>query len=94
MTSVTMPDGAKLKSQTASFGPLESTGFYELNNRGGDWIAGCSLLSTKESLIDNSGIEETAQPINKGSSPAAWLTLIAVAVLAIESVLYQRRKVG
>ena len=93
-TSVTMPDGVKFESQSTSFGPLESTGFYELNNRGGDWIAGCSLLSAQESLIDNSTVKETAQPINRGSSPAAWLTLIAVAVLAIESVLYQRRKVG
>ena len=93
-TNVTLPDGLDVEATSDSFGPLESTGFYELKNRGGDWIAGCSLLSQGETLTDNSSVEESAQPINRGSSPAAWLTLLAVAVLAIESVLYQRRKVG
>ena len=93
-TNIVLPGGMKTESQSDLLGPLETTGFYELNNRGGDWIAGCSLLSPTESLTDNTDIKETAQPINRGSSPAAWLTLLAVAVLAIESVLYQRRKVG
>lgn len=94
VTNVTTPGGTQMESQADSFGPLKSTGFYEFKNQAGDWLAGCSLLSAKESLTDNSNVQETADPINRGSSPAAWLTLMAIAILAIESVLYQRRKVG
>ncbi len=93
-TKVTFPNGDVVEAKSDSFGPLSETGFYELSNDNGQWLAGCSLLSEKETLIDNSKIEATAKPVNRGSSPAAWLTFLAIAVLAAESILYQRRRVG
>jgi hypothetical protein len=83
-----------MEIRETSFGPLDEVGFYELNNASGDWLSGSSLLSATETLIGNAEVKETATSINRGTSPMAWLTLLAIAVLAGESILYQRRKVG
>jgi Fe-S cluster biogenesis protein NfuA len=88
------PNGTVMEIRETSFGPLDEVGFYELNNASGDWLSGSSLLSATETLIGNAEVKETATSINRGTSPMAWLTLLAIAVLAGESILYQRRKVG
>ena len=93
-TKVDGPEESKLVTTESLLGPLAKPGFYDLKNGGGDWQVACSLLSPNETSINNEEIKDTSQPINRGFSPTAWLTLIAVVVLAIESVLYQRRKVG
>ncbi len=74
--------------------PLSDLGFYELNNKSGDWLVACSLLSASESLLDNAKVEDTSKPIRRGYAPAHLLTLLAILVLTIESLLYHRRKVG
>ncbi len=91
---ITTPDGATVQTESTRTAPLKQAGFYELTNNSGTWPTSCSLLSTGETLIDNSNINDSGNPVNRGASPTAWLTLIAIAILAAESMLYQRRKVG
>ena len=93
-TQVTTPDGNALETQQKNFGPLNQTGFYEFSNDSGKWFTSCSLLSANETMLDKSEQVDNSQPINRGWSPMAWLTLLAIALLATESILYQRRKVG
>ena len=93
-TEVVKPDGSSVETQSKNFGPLEQTGFYEFKNQSGDWSASCSLLSPNETMLNNSDQIDNSQPINRQWSPVAWLTLLAIAVLCVESILYQRRKVG
>ena len=93
-STITLPDEQSAEVGSDSFGPLTQTGFYEINNSRGQWFAACSLLANSETLTGNVDVVETLQPINRGSSPATWLTLMAIAVLAAEAMLYHRRKVG
>ena len=93
-TVVVKPDGTSIETQQKNFGPLKQTGFYEFKNQSGDWLASSSLLSANETMLNNADQIDNSQAINRQWSPIAWLTLLAIAVLCIESVLYQRRKVG
>ena len=93
-STLKLPDGTTTKVSGESYGPLQQTGFYEIENAKGQWFAACNLLSPSESMTENGKVESTAEPINRGSSLSAWLTLLAMAALAIEAVLYHRRKVG
>ena len=93
-STLKFPDGTTAKVNGESFGPLTQTGFYEIENAKGQWYAACNLLSPTESLIGNADATATAEPIRRGSSLSAWLTLLAMAALLIEAVLYHRRKVG
>ena len=93
-STITLPDDQSAEATSDSFGPLTQTGFYEINNSRGQWFAACSLLANSETLTGNADVVETLQPINRGSSPATWLTLLAIAVLTTEAMLYHRRRVG
>ena len=93
-TTITFADQESIETTESSFGPLVQTGYYELDNENGDWQVGCSLLSADETLLDNSKIKDTSKPISRGWSPVGLLSLIAIVVITLESVLYQRRKVG
>lgn len=93
-TNVIPPDGTSVQTRERRFGPLLATGFYSLTNASGEWLAGCSLMAPAESLLDNSGIATSLQPIAKGWPPYLLLTLVAVVLLILESLLYHRRKVG
>lgn len=93
-STVISPDEESTEVQSTSFGPLKQTGFYELNNQQGQWFAACSLLSKCETLTGNADVTESLEPINRGASPAAWLTMMAIAVLLVEGILYHRRRVG
>lgn len=94
VSKIVSPNQSEIEIQQTTIGPLLATGFYEIKNESGDWLASCSLLSATETLLENANVSETAAPINRGSSPMAWLTMLAIVVLAIESILYQRRRVG
>ena len=93
-SKLTFPDGHSIDSQKAQTPLLRETGFYEIENESGTWQAACSLLSKRETLIDNSEVTGNLKPINRGWSPVAWLTVLAIIVVTAESILYQRRKVG
>lgn len=76
------------------FSEADHIGFYEIENRSGVWPVGVSLMATEESLLNNDSDERTTKPLSRGRAPAQWLTLLAIVVLAAESLLYHRRKVG
>ena len=69
-------------------------GYSELSNSAGQWFVGASLLAPSETLLDNKAAESTGEALSRGRSPTQWLTLLAIAILATESLLYHRRKVG
>jgi hypothetical protein len=69
-------------------------GFYQLENESGDWPVGISLLAAEETMLDNTDATNTDKPLSRGHAPAYWLTVLAIGVLAAESLLYHRRKVG
>jgi len=73
---------------------LRDLGFYETSNESGDWRIACSLLSSKDTMLDNAEVEDSSKPISRGWLPAQLLTMLAIVVLTGESLLYQRRKVG
>ena len=93
-TTVTTPAGDEEQITTKRLPPLEQLGFYTLKNKAGDWTVACSLLSARETLLDNAEVDDTSQPISRGWAPAQLLTMIAVLVITIEGLLYHRRKVG
>ena len=93
-TTVRAPDGATTTATGRRFGPVEQPGFYTLQNPAGEWQAAVNLLSPAETLLDNSAAASTVGPIASGLPPYLVLTLLAVIVLVVESLLYHRRKVG
>jgi hypothetical protein len=80
--------------QPSSLPPLTTAGFYTLDQRDNVTDIACSLLNAKETLLNDSILKSDAGPIRKGHSPSYWLTLLALAIVAAESILYHRRKVG
>lgn len=88
------PAGKESTTRSTLLGPMMMVGHYEVDNDGGNWTLGCSLIDLGETLVNNDQIKDTSLPINKGFSPASWLTLLALLVIVAESILYQRRKVG
>jgi hypothetical protein len=52
------------------------------------------MLSPGESLLDNTPTGSTLQPIAKGLPPYLLLTVIAIAVLILETRPCHRRKAG
>ena len=93
-TRIISPDGSVLSATGRKFGPLEQPGFYQLRNGSGEWLAAVNLLSPGESLLNNESTLTTLAPISKGLPPYLILTIIAIVVLILESLLYHRRKVG
>jgi hypothetical protein len=59
----------------------------------GAWFGG-ALLSEPETVLDAKGPTATALPIERGHPPLVWLLVLALVLLAGESLLYHRRKVG
>jgi hypothetical protein len=90
----TGPDGTATTSGEAFSRPLQKTGFHSVKNAAGIWTIGCSLISEAETMLDNSQVQDTAQPVSRGWSPTGLLTLLAIVVVVVESILYQRRMVG
>lgn len=69
-------------------------GYSELRNDSGQWPIGVSLLAASETMLDSDSSAGTTEPLSRGRSPAHWLAILAIVVLATESILYDRRKVG
>ena len=93
-TSITRPDGSLSSATGTRTAPLEEPGFYTLTNASGQWLAAVNALSPSETLLDNSRTTNTLAPISRGLPPYLLLTLLGLAVLIVESLLYHRRKVG
>ncbi len=92
-TTQTTPEGQQepLSSRTIA---IDSLGFYEIESGQQQWLLSSSLLSAEESMLNDEELAETEQPIAQGSAPAHGLTLFAILLLTVESLLYYRRKVG
>ncbi len=74
---------------------LDETGFYQLEKPDGKpELIAVSLRSPADALLDNSQVKSTAGPVEAGISLSSILLGIAIALLALECVLYHRRKVG
>ena len=93
-STLVSPTGETTTVLTRFWGPAQEPGFHEVNGPAGDWLLGTSLLSAGESLLDNSAVEDTSQPLRRGRSLSSLLTILAILLLVGESVLYHRRKVG
>ena len=98
-TLVTVPDGGELTTpsgEVVGAGPVElnQRGLFSLALPGQTTIFGASLLHPGESLLDSSGPAGSAQDVASGNPPGLWLLIIALIIIAVESVLYHRRKLG
>ena len=91
---ISPPVGEPIDISSASTPPLASTGYYELKASDESWQVACSLISAVESQIDNTSVADTSKPINRGTSPVGLFTVLAIVVAMLESILFQRRKVG
>lgn len=98
-TVVQVPDGGKLTKPDgevveAGAVQLDERGLFSLAMPGQTTIFGASLLHPGESLLDDSGPKASAEDIASGNPPALWLLIIALIIIAVESILYHRRKLG
>ncbi len=93
-STLTLPGGETTTLENTRNTTMRQTGHYEIQNDAGQWQAACSLLSPRETLIDNQKVQANLKPIRRGWSPVAWLTIAAILFVTCESVLFQRRKVG
>ena len=93
-TTVVDPRGDKFTTTKRQLSAVDELGFYQLHNQSGRWFAGCSLLSARETLLNNAPVRATAKPIQRGRPLSAWLLVLAILLLTTESLLYHRRKVG
>lgn len=93
-TEITLPDGETVSFTAAQTPPMQAAGFYQLKRGDDSWLASSSLLSANETLINNGEIKDSSKPINRGWSPVGLLTVLAIVFITLESILYQRRKVG
>ena len=94
VTEMTLPSGESVSFTTPQTPSMKTAGFYQLKRNDDSWLTSSSLLSVNDTLIDNSEIKDTSKPINRGWSPVGLLTVLAIAFITLESILYQRRKVG
>ena len=75
------------------FGPLQALGFYGFKNEHRAWSVGTGVYAAAETLVNSESLD-TSRPINRGWAPGVWLSVLALAVLVTECLLYHRRKVG
>jgi hypothetical protein len=93
VSRITTPAGETIEAAGPVYAPA-ALGFHHATNVGGDWTVACSLLSQAESQLGNTATTDTSRPLSRGWAPATWLTVLAIAILAGECLLYHRRKVG
>lgn len=88
---VTLPDGTEAAASPAGF-IAEQRGFYLATQP--PWQGAASLLSTEESALEASDCADTLKPLSTGRPWSYALAVACLVVLAAESALYHRRKVG
>ena len=89
--TITKPGGDVIESGPVQ---LDEPGLFSLSLPGQTTLFGASLLHPGESLLDDSGPENSAEDVASGNPPALWLLIIALIIIAVESILYHRRKLG
>ena len=98
-TVVEVPNEAELtlpNGEVVGAGPVQlaERGLFSLVQGGRTTVFGASLLHPGESLLDDSGPEASVSDVASGNPPSYWLLIIALLIIAVESVLYHRRKLG
>ena len=93
-TQVILPNAAEIETASDRVERIDQVGYYQLKNPSGAWTVASSLLSKQESNVDNQATTDTSQPIQRGWPLSHLLTVLAVIVLGVESMLYHQRKVG
>jgi hypothetical protein len=77
--------GSKFEERT-----LNRVGFYKFDDK----ELAAALLSSSESLIDNSKVEASVKDIESGIPLSSCLFVFALLLLVLEEILYNYRKVG
>lgn len=72
---------------------LVAVGQYEMKSGADRWVLGAGLLSKVDTNLKASEMTDLVT-LASGWPIAIWLLLLGLIILAIESVLYHRRKVG
>ncbi|MBN1974098.1 MAG: BatA and WFA domain-containing protein [Sedimentisphaerales bacterium] len=72
---------------------VRELGYYTFSNSSGQWQTGSGLFNKSQTMINNE-VPDTSMPIHRGTSPSVILSVLAMLILAAESILYQRRKAG
>ena len=93
-TQVILPNATEIETTSDRVERIDQVGYYQLKNPSGAWTVASSLLSKQESNVDNQATTDTSQPIQRGWPLSHLLTVLAVIVLGVESMLYHQRKVG
>ncbi|MFC1497866.1 VWA domain-containing protein [Verrucomicrobiota bacterium] len=91
---ITSPDGSITQKQAPFKLSLDQLGFHAVKGGNSTNLLACSLPGRAESLLDNSKIPDTHDPIERGWPLSMFFTVAALLTVAVESMLYHRRKVG
>ena len=75
-------------------GHLLNPGLHKVSSNGRERSFGASLLSAPETLLDKSGPPPSQKPLARGRQLSWWLLFFALVIVATESILYHRRKLG
>jgi hypothetical protein len=72
---------------------IRKLGYYSISNTSGKVHVGSGLFNKSQTMVNND-IQDTSLAINRGMPPSFFLSIFALIVLLIESMLYHRRKAG
>ncbi len=72
---------------------VRDLGYYSLSNSSGREHIGTGLFNKSQTLVNND-VTDTSLAINRGVPPSILLSILAMIILLVESLLYHRRKVG
>ncbi len=92
---LTLPDGTSHRLAKGDTFSLETPGFYELRDSSGRAVFACSPGDPYISLLDNSAVKPPEAKTPGGGFPLDGVLLAAaLLLLALEEILYHRRKAG
>jgi hypothetical protein len=92
--NVTAPDGMSTTEELPFDLSMKQLGVYTVQQGQTTNLYACSVPGTYESLLDNSKVLDTHRPIEQGWPLSIILVAVGLTIIAVESMLYHRRKVG
>ncbi|MBN2684257.1 MAG: BatA and WFA domain-containing protein [Pontiellaceae bacterium] len=91
---VTPPGGETLRFADSRIGPLTEFGFYTVVSGENRMSVACSTAPTAESQLDNAPVKSAETFHAAGFPLAEWFMAAGLILMALECILYHRRKVG
>ncbi|NLF30821.1 MAG: VWA domain-containing protein [Planctomycetes bacterium] len=88
------PSGRRIEAAPGESPRLNELGFHDVDGPRGRESVAVSLLSPVDSLPADPAVRSTAGPIRRGWSARSLLAAGALVIVAVECMLYHRRKVG